>query len=172
MCVDFDQKLEYKGYWYLPSTPDNKVAGILTYYPNYKITLELIGSFDDSLFSNNEEKVIYGKTSDNKEITLLQCSQCSSWNFSSGFPKVKYNCRFIIIGKYVNSLDEKARYWVSFRIPELTYWCHPGALRYFEKCDKDNKATQMGIVFNSVSDDNEDVISEVEINDNTSIIIK
>lgn len=175
MGVSLDQKLEYKGYWYLPSSPDNKVAGILTYYPNEKITLELIGGFDDSLgslFSNEGEMVIHGKTSDAKEITLLQCSQCSSVNFSADFPIVRYNCHFLIIGKYVNSLDEKAQYWVRFRIPELTYWCHPRALRYFEKCSKDNKAAQKGIVFNSVCDDNENVISEVEINDNTSIIIK
>ena len=176
MRINLEQKLEYKGYWYLPSFPNNKVAGILAYYPNEKITLELIGCFDDallSLFSNNEEMVIYGETSDAKEITLFQCFQCSSVNFSADFPIVRYNCRFIIIGKHVNSLDEKARYWVSFRIPELTYWCHPRALRHFGKYDeKGSEITQMGIVFNSVCDDNENVISEVEIDDNTSILIK
>lgn len=25
--IDLDQKLEYKGYWYLPSAPGNRVAG-------------------------------------------------------------------------------------------------------------------------------------------------
>ena len=53
--INLEQKLEYKGYWYLPLSPDNKVAGILTYCPDEKITLELIGGFDDSLnslFSN------------------------------------------------------------------------------------------------------------------------
>ena len=74
--INLDLKLEYKGYWYLPSFPQNKVAGILTYYPNEKIVLELIRSFDDSLpvlFENKEEFLIYGTTSDAKEITLLQC---------------------------------------------------------------------------------------------------
>ena len=96
--INLGKKLEYKGYWYLPSSPDNKIVGILTYYPNEKITLELIGSFDDSLsylFCNREEKVIHGKTSDAKEITLFQCSQLSSVNFSADFPIVKYNCSFI-----------------------------------------------------------------------------
>ena len=73
--VNLDQKLEYKGYWFLPSAPDNKVAGILTYYPNEKIVLELIGCFSNSLselFEHKEESVIYGSTSDAKLITLLQ----------------------------------------------------------------------------------------------------
>ena len=28
--IDLDQKLEYKGYWWLPSDPDKRVAGVLT----------------------------------------------------------------------------------------------------------------------------------------------
>ena len=170
--INLDQALEYKGYWYLPSFPEKKVAGILTYSPSDKITLELIGSFDDtfsSLFETKEEKVIYGNSSDAKEITLLQCFQYSSVNFSADFPIVKYNCRCLIIGKHINSLEEQAKYWVSFRIPELTYWCHPEALMNTIKFDENgSKITQTSIAFNSVCDNNEDVISDVKIDDNTS----
>lgn len=174
--INLDQALEYKGYWYLPSFPEKKVAGILTYSPSDKITLELIGSFDDtfsSLFETKEEKVIYGNSSDAKEITLLQCFQYSSVNFSADFPIVKYNCRCLIIGKHINSLEEQAKYWVSFRIPELTYWCHPEALMNTIKFDENgSKITQTSIAFNSVCDNNEDVISDVKIDDNTSLFIK
>lgn len=55
--INLDKKLEYKGYWYLPSTPNVKVAGILTYYPNEKIILELIGSFNGDMFDNNQENI-------------------------------------------------------------------------------------------------------------------
>ncbi len=174
--INLDQALEYKGYWYLPSSSEKKVAGILTYIPSDKITLELIGAFDislSSIFETKEEKVIYGKTSDAKEVTLLQCFQCSSINFSSDFPIVTYNCSYLIIGKHINSLDEQARYWVSFRIPELTYWCHPGALTNTVKFDENGgKITQMSIAFNSVNNNNEDVISNVKIDNNTSVLIK
>ena len=37
--IDLDQKLEYKGYWYLPTAPEDRVAGVLTYHPNEKIIL-------------------------------------------------------------------------------------------------------------------------------------
>ena len=57
--VSLDQKLEYKGYWYLPSSPEKKIAGNLTYYPNEKIVLELFGGFNTSLsalFNSNSSK--------------------------------------------------------------------------------------------------------------------
>ena len=41
--IKLNEKLECKGYWWLPSKPENKIAGILTYTPNEKIKLELIG---------------------------------------------------------------------------------------------------------------------------------
>ena len=46
--INLNQELVRKGYWYLPSSSEKKVAGILTYSPSDKITLELIGAFDNS----------------------------------------------------------------------------------------------------------------------------
>ena len=91
--INLDLQLEYKGYWYLPSAPEHKVAGVVTYYPNDKIILELIGAFDDdlhNLFMNKEESIILGDASDSKKISLSNCYQSSSLNFSSGIPIVRY----------------------------------------------------------------------------------
>lgn len=174
--INLDLKLEYKGYWYLPSFPQNKVAGILTYYPNEKIVLELIGSFDDSLpvlFENKEEFLIYGTTSDAKEITLLQCFRYVSVNFSANFPIVRYDCNYLLIGKYINGLDEKCRYMVRIRIPELTHWCHPSALTTTILFAENNKKSiKASISFNTKYDDDKNIINEVRIDENTSIIIK
>ena len=78
--IDLDQKLEYKGYWWLPSDPDKRVAGVLTYYPNEKIVLELLGCFGEYslaiLTGNNQEDIVYGKTAENKEITLINNFRC------------------------------------------------------------------------------------------------
>ena len=38
----------FKVFWWLPDNPEKKVAGIVTYIPNEKICLELIGGFEDS----------------------------------------------------------------------------------------------------------------------------
>ena len=172
--INLEQKIDYKGYWYLPSSPENKIAGVLTYHVGNKIELALIGCFNSStsLLGREEESVIYGKTSDAKDITLFQCYSNSKVNFNAEFPIVKYNCNFIIIGKHINSLEEKAQYWVRFKIPELTYWCHPKALTYNVKFNNDSKTNQKTISFNSTYNNKESIIREVKINNNTTIQIK
>ena len=56
--INFNEKLECKGYWWLPNNPNETIAGVLTYIPNEKILLELIGTFDskkdfiDTFFSS------------------------------------------------------------------------------------------------------------------------
>lgn len=174
--INLEQQLEYKGYWYLPSSPDKKIAGILTYYPNDKIILELIGCFDDSipsLLDIGQEGVIHGKTSDAKDITLLQCHKSVNVNFSADFPIVQYSCNYIVIGKHINSLDEKAKYWVNCRIPELTLWCYPAALNnHLNINDKDNSIKDISISLNFNTENNDDIISNVLIDDNTSLLLK
>ena len=44
--INLDEKLECKGYWWLPNNPNETVAGVVTYMPDEKILLELIGAFD------------------------------------------------------------------------------------------------------------------------------
>lgn len=46
--VKLSEGFEYKGYWWRPSAPDKKVAGVLTYKAGDKILLELIGAFGGS----------------------------------------------------------------------------------------------------------------------------
>lgn len=165
-----DEKIEFKGYWYLPSNPDNAIAGVVTYFPNEKIGLELFGCFDNSItglfFSGNEEPIIYGKTSDAKEISLVNCSQYSSLNFSADFPIVQYNCDYMIIGKHINGLDEKCEYWADVEIPELSYWCHPEAIEIKETINK----IELSISRSQNNDIN--TIEDVQIDENTSICIK
>lgn len=38
--INFNEKLECKGYWWLPNNPNETIAGVLTYIPNEKILLE------------------------------------------------------------------------------------------------------------------------------------
>lgn len=58
--INLDEKLECKGYWWLPNNPNETVAGVLTYIPDEKILLELIGAFDskkdfiDTLLNENK----------------------------------------------------------------------------------------------------------------------
>ena len=170
--ITLDDKIEYRGFWYLPSDPENSVAGTVTYYPNERIVLELIGSFGDSLMDvfkdNKEETILYGKTSDAKDITLLKCRQSFSLNCSARFPILRFTCDYMIVGKHILGLDEKCRYWAMIRIPELTYWCHPEAIG-LSYLNDDEKISSIALSFNTIYRDEENIIDEVQIDENTSI---
>lgn len=109
-------RLEYKGYWYLPDNKDKKVAGILTFVPNDKIQLELFGSFNqgerpfDIFLDKKNSPIICGVTSDAKDITLINCESSSkSLNFDSTFPIIKYNFQYLIVGKHMSENKEKTK---------------------------------------------------------------
>lgn len=174
--ITLDDKIEYRGFWYLPSDPENSVAGTVTYYPNERIVLELIGSFGDSLLDvfkdNKEETILYGKTSDAKDITLLQCRQSFSLNFSARFPILRFTCDYMIVGKHIFGLDEKCQYWAVVRIPELTHWCHPEAIGLnYLNCYGKKDISRIALSFNVKYRDEENIIDEVQIDESTSIAL-
>lgn len=107
--INFNEKLECKGYWWLPNNPNETIAGVLTYIPNEKILLELIGTFDskkdfiDTFFSSKSEDIIHGLTSNSEEITLVNCHPSGSLNFGCPFP-IKFMDGFNIFRSYMNHI--------------------------------------------------------------------
>ena len=68
-----------KGMWWLPETPEERAAGVLTYVPDAtssRITLDLVSEEEVPLFCYKQAEVIHGIT-DKGEITLRKCSQLS-----------------------------------------------------------------------------------------------
>jgi hypothetical protein len=68
--------VEYSGLWWLPSNPENKVAGSLTFSNQNGIELKLIGSLEGLDAINNRYRkhaVIWGITNAGKSITLSEC---------------------------------------------------------------------------------------------------
>lgn len=173
-----DDKIELKGYWYLPSNPENTVAGIATYYPNEKIVLELMGDFENSqslaeLFKNDkEETVIYGKTSDAKEVTLLQSFRSFQLHSDAEFPIIRYTSMYMIIGKHIKSLDEKCQYYAIAEIPELSFWCQPNALKTVFLYDKKGNSKQISLSFSPIFRNKADIIDSTKINENTIFKIR
>lgn len=172
--IKLNEKLECKGYWWLPSKPENKIAGILTYTPNEKIKLELIGSFDskhiDILFCDkkSDENIIHGITSDSKKVTLINCHSYASLNLSCPFPIVNYNCQFLILGKLLKDFEEECFYKAYVTIPELSHWCSPCALTETMMEDKQNEEFATTISFKSKSI----LINSTDVDENTTIDIK
>lgn len=122
---------EIKGIWYLPNNRDNAVAGILYFNKGEIIRLELIGSlsnkdnpikafFDDELES---PKIIYGESSDAKEITLIGCHKGKqSHNLSCSFPLTSFICQYILIGTHLADKEDKSFNKIRVVVPILSHW--------------------------------------------------
>ena len=169
--------MEYKGYWFLPSNPQKKVAGVLTYTKGRDAFLELIGCFEESSDEASEKcgkvyEIIYGITSDAKDITLFQSMQTNYENASnSTFPIIRYDTRLFIIGKHSSGLDEKCQYRATILIPALSNWCYPNAIE--ENNDILNGIPiRKSISYHVQLNDEFNTIAKVSINPYTSIAIK
>lgn len=126
--------VDVKGIWWLPDNPECKIAGVLHHEPMGKTKLDIIGEFrpNDWLHSFNETKgedVIWGLSSENKEITLFQNFPFATKNSSCPFPIMHYDCQFLIIGKHIQSLKEDGQYSARILFDELSFWYRPNIIR-------------------------------------------
>jgi len=73
------ENIEYKGVWWLPEKPDNKIPGTLTYASRERIKLELQGSLSDKFdfMTAFQASVILGVSNSGEEITLVDCHAIS-----------------------------------------------------------------------------------------------
>ncbi|QEM12379.1 HEPN domain-containing protein [Mucilaginibacter rubeus] len=130
--------IEIKGYWFLPDDPENRVAGTLTYTPNRKIILELIGAFHDprdymmSLAQGDDKRkeIILGESSDAKSITLINCSSYGSLNFSCSFPMQKFSVQYCLAGIHLKSWTEEVFNQITVKMPGLTKWVNHYCVDY------------------------------------------
>lgn len=125
------QTIEFKGYWFTPENPHNRVAGILTYIPNEKIKLELIGAFETPheyvktrvSGNKNHPLIIHGETSSARKVTLINCRPAAaSLNFSCSFAMQSYIVQYVLDGIYINDFKEQVFDKISLSLPHLTTW--------------------------------------------------
>ncbi len=127
----------YKGKWWIPPNPDNKVSGYLTIQPNGVVKLELIGAFEQEekgFEFEREDTVIYGHclatNNHAKVISLFDCHAASTWNPSLPFTITRYTCRYALIGIHMETMNAAAFFKAQIHYDELTYWCPPKSIRW------------------------------------------
>lgn len=170
------EKIEIMGYWYLPENEGNRIAGILTYIPNDNITLRLFDSFYDAVESidlmisnpiKNKPVTIYGISSDNEPVTLLDCYIA---NLEVPSNLVTYKVNRLVIGQHF--IDEKALLGNSVRVKfdKLQYWCPPRLWDTEDVTDEDNQSfTQIKYPVNGSEATQ---LVQVEINDNLTLALR
>ena len=170
------EKIESKGYWFLPDKPDNRIAGVLTYIPHESIVLELIGGFSvknkEIISGIIEPTIIHGFTSDGENISLVYCFQSSSKNSKSYFPITKYQCQYLIIGKHLNSLNDLSFNKATVLFPQLSYWCNPDAVNEEILERVDDGINLINISFKHFYNSDENTITESQIDENTNLLLK
>lgn len=114
----------YKGLFWLPEYPENKVTGSLTYSPEEGITLELIGFLGETKNSIEffEPQIINGFTTNGKKITLYKCYES---NRSRSFPGMEtsiIHSNYLFVGAHFTSENEIAFDKIAIRIKNLDEW--------------------------------------------------
>lgn len=121
-----------KGYWFLPSNENHKVAGILNIDHDI-FRLELFGSLsgnsqEDFLSSIEWDKstvipLLLGRGSDGKDYSLMGCiSGASSLNFNADFPLTSYIIDHVLQGCQLDERDEKIFKKLRIEYSHLQDW--------------------------------------------------
>lgn len=125
---------EFKGLWWIPEDTEYQVSGTLI-VKNNKIVLETIGVFGsdspiDHLAGGNvpQYDVIWGISSDAKEISVFNCYESMTLNTDCPFPVANYSVQVVAVGKHIKSLGEEGNYDVKAYIEELSYWLRPNII--------------------------------------------
>jgi len=118
------EEFEYKGIWWLPDKPNEKVSGTLRFIPNEGAILDLIGSFRiiEKIKKMLNHEIILGVSSNGKNITLYKCfEKIGTFNFS-GFLTSSYYANIVFIGAHFHNEEEIKFKSMSVRYLYLDEW--------------------------------------------------
>jgi hypothetical protein len=119
---------EFRGYWWLPENPENKVGGIAKFTPNSGVTLNLFSVLNQDQEYLNRGNVfrsnfIQGISLDGNKITLKDCIRTNytlSSSDSSGIATSNYQAISLLEGAHFSEQIKFNRFRVEF--PLLAEW--------------------------------------------------
>lgn len=164
-----------KGFFFIPSFPDDIVPGILTIKPFDSIKLELFGKFQVASnafeFSEDDgdiENIILGKTLEVGEITLWnKVFRGAKWR--NGMVMTNYSFQYCFAGIHLESEEQNSFDYCHIKMEELLHWRSPDLIKYqIEYHDK----TPKNISVNANVKDDSSTIKNIEINDSTTLALK
>ena len=108
---------EYKGIWWLPEKPEEKIPGTLKFNNDDGVTLDLFGSFktNKSRTNKREYEIILESTSNGKWITLYNSFDIQRGFSTPGFDSCKIFSNLMLIGK--EHLEKKSK--LKFHKPTI-----------------------------------------------------
>jgi hypothetical protein len=98
---------EYGGFWWSPKSPGHKVAGTLRYTVSQRMTLDLLGSLDESGSDENEDSdLILGTADGNRAFTLQGLIRTKSRSVGRKVFSSSYLVDRIFEGKHFSSTKD------------------------------------------------------------------
>ncbi len=115
-----------------------------------KIVLETIGVFGPKSLIEHfaggnvpQYNVIWGISSDAKEISVFNCYESMSLNTDCPFPVAKYSVQVVAVGKHIKTLKETGNYDIKAYIEELSYWFRPNIIHVSQQDKKITFSTDL-----------------------------
>jgi len=127
---------EFRGYWWLPENPDEKVGGIASFSPSDGVSLELFSTLNEDpeyMGSGNvfRPDFIHGITTEGERVTLKNCIR-GSYSMSSsqgtGVANSSYQAISLLSGAHFTEQINFDRFRVQF--PLLTKWAGVTGVNY------------------------------------------
>ncbi|MDX9973995.1 MAG: hypothetical protein RBU21_13505, partial [FCB group bacterium] len=146
-------RIEKKGYWWLPSNPNHQVAGTLVFGDSTSSELELLGTLRDDFEAlqamgnwreEHRPEIILGLCSEGVAYTLCNCLQSSGTFNTSSFLVETFRPTVVIEGKHFNSLNDIVFHHMTMRLSHLGDWYQrTGRSITFEEIDREKRKTTM-----------------------------
>ncbi|MEK6494155.1 HEPN domain-containing protein [Myroides odoratimimus] len=159
-----EKELIIEGYWWLPETPEHRLAGELYLASNEVFKLKVFGDIlncSNSLVEFIKDKesipnVVFGKDSNGKDWTLFVSSRGGgSFNFSSTFPLIYFNIRQCLKGIHTLSIEDKCFKEIKVDIESLTSWVNYYPLQLNIPCSEDKRVIGFNLSYSSLEGDKE-----------------
>jgi hypothetical protein len=135
-----------EGYWWVQGREDKEVAGTLTFDPENRAVLKLLGltrelesSFADALSGGHRPiETIYGMTKKGKAVTLLRAFNAQANLHMPGIPTETWKSNLLVIGLHLSDEDKAEVFSKSYvRFDGIEEWL--GHRPFTRKHDFDEK---------------------------------
>ena len=119
------EALSLFGDWFLPTSPERRLAGQLSYDPP-RIELLVNGTFrpdvPDVVLVGSDYPIVHGFTHEGEAITLIhsRCIERRSGNASVQVDSERVLAQYLLIGAYANENSTYPAF--AFRVPGLQVW--------------------------------------------------
>jgi hypothetical protein len=121
----------FKGIWWLPESPDDTIVGTLTFEKTDRVRLDAIGLFGNPMSSRERSgfyPIVYGRTTDSKDITLCRCIQTQSvWG--TGVSTIELSAELAFVGAHLESLEGASFARAYVALEHLPKWSGVSGLK-------------------------------------------